>query len=524
MITDEIHANVNLNVATNEMIEYQKEILEEQNKQTEQNEQKSKCVTRGPTGGASRPFFAGSSVYPPIHIVDSPCGSGKTSCMINHIRQDKSGSKYIYVTPILDEVKRVIRSCPQQHFTEPQARNKYGSKFLDVLKKIQSKKNIVTSHSLFHMFTPVTMQLCSQNDYILVLDEAFDVVTPYRIGSHDFETILEKYAHIDEETNLLIWDDRTYKESDETLLQVKNLCDAHSLFVYNANGVKRVFMWTFPVEIFKAFKEVYVLTYMFEGQIQAYYYHFFNVPFTQLYVKCEKPEDAIVEYDYSWFKFTKEPQDDRRNLKDLIHIYDGKLNGIGELCTFSKSWYLKSDVDEQANIFREQLQNNVYNYFFHVVSCRNSSLNLWTTFKAYKTALSGKGYTKGFLACNARATNDYRHKTQLAYLINVFPNPVIKNFFTVREIKINEDLYALSEMIQWIYRSAIRDDKPIEIYVPCRRMRSLLQQYINNDGDYSFLLNRIKSVNEDMNDEDEDDEEDTEEIYKIFMEEMELSE
>lgn len=33
-------------------------------------------------------------------------------------------------------------------------------------------------------------------------------------------------------------------------------------------------------------------------------------------------------------------------------------------------------------------------------------------------------------------------------------------------------------MIQWIWRTAIRDGKEIDIYVPSRRMRELLEQWI----------------------------------------------
>lgn len=42
-----------------------------------------------------------------------------------------------------------------------------------------------------------------------------------------------------------------------------------------------------------------------------------------------------------------------------------------------------------------------------------------------------------------------------------------------------EDDYALSEMIQWVWRSAIRDGKEIWVYIPSRRMRELFQNWLN---------------------------------------------
>ena len=43
-----------------------------------------------------------------ITVIDSPCGYGKTSYAINMIN-DNPTKNYIYITPFLTEVKRVIR-------------------------------------------------------------------------------------------------------------------------------------------------------------------------------------------------------------------------------------------------------------------------------------------------------------------------------------------------------------------------------------------------------------------------------
>lgn len=51
----------------------------------------------------------------------------------------------------------------------------------------------------------------------------------------------------------------------------------------------------------------------------------------------------------------------------------------------------------------------------------------------------------------------------------------------MRNIKLDEDGYALSEMLQFIWRSAIRNGEPIEIYIPSKRMRELLIKYLNNE-------------------------------------------
>ncbi|CAG9612806.1 hypothetical protein BACCIP111899_01984 [Bacillus rhizoplanae] len=60
-------------------------------------------------------------------------------------------------------------------------------------------------------------------------------------------------------------------------------------------------------------------------------------------------------------------------------------------------------------------------------------------------------------------------------------NPMIKRFFHSHDIKVNEDLFALSELLQWLFRSAIRNDEPIDVYIPSERMRTLLEMYLNNE-------------------------------------------
>lgn len=83
-----------------------------------------------------------------------------------------------------------------------------------------------------------------------------------------------------------------------------------------------------------------------------------------------------------------------------------------------------------------------------------------------------------FVPCNAKGTNKYRNKKALAYLINFFITPDIKKFITHYDINFDEDLFALSALLQWIWRSQIRDGKPIQIYIPSERMRGLLKGWI----------------------------------------------
>ena len=69
-------------------------------------------------------------------------------------------------------------------------------------------------------------------------------------------------------------------------------------------------------------------------------------------------------------------------------------------------------------------------------------------------------------------------------------NEYFKDFFRYHNVEINTNQYALSEMLQWIWRSAIRDGKEIWIYIPSRRMRELLQNWIQEiSGNIPKIIN-----------------------------------
>jgi hypothetical protein len=150
------------------------------------------------------------------------------------------------------------------------------------------------------------------------------------------------------------------------------------------------------------------------------------------------------------------------------------MNNIGDdKFALSSSWY------ENKKHLHKKLKNNILNYFQHITKSK-SNFNMWTTFKTYKPKMAGKGYTKGFVSCNARATNEFSHKNTLVFTINWFINPIIKEYFYSYGCKLEDDLYALSELIQWIWRSDIRNGNEINLYIPSQRMRNLLIDWLDD--------------------------------------------
>ena len=65
-------------------------------------------------------------------------------------------------------------------------------------------------------------------------------------------------------------------------------------------------------------------------------------------------------------------------------------------------------------------------------------------------------------------------------MVNRFMDPNISKMFCMEKVAVNNDSFALSEMLQWIWRSAIRDGKEINLYIPSRRMRDLLTGWMDS--------------------------------------------
>lgn len=394
-----------------------------------------------------------------IKVCDCIMGGGKTSAAINQMNSDKENN-YIFITPYLDEVDKIKKECAARSFVSPQ--NKGKGKLDSLHYHLGRNENIASTHALFKSYNDYTLELIKNGEYTLILDEVFDVVEKLDIHKDDLKLLLDQNI-IKVEGEHVIWVDDSY---DGEFVPLKEIVQTNNIICYK----NHLLLWTFPIEVFESFKDVIVLTYLFDAQIQKYYYDMNSVEIEYIGTKYENQK----------YVFTDQPQipDSVNQLKNKIHIlYDKKLNLIGDNKTaLSVSWFTR-EAEKRQKPFIKIIKNNLTNVFINRYKSP-SNLNMWTTFKQFKGQLSGKSYTTGFLSYNIRSTNQYRHKNHLAYCANVYFNPFLKNYFLNKGIEGKEDKYALSELIQWIWRSAIRDGKEIWIYIPSRRMRELLEDWL----------------------------------------------
>lgn len=95
-------------------------------------------------------------------------------------------------------------------------------------------------------------------------------------------------------------------------------------------------MWNFPVDFFKCFEESYIFTYLWDGSIQKSYFDLHKIRYKKYMLNYD---NDLIEHNIN-LEYQK-----RKNIADLIDIYEGKFNKIGEKIgksiPLSKSWYTR---------------------------------------------------------------------------------------------------------------------------------------------------------------------------------------
>ena len=408
-----------------------------------------------------------------ITVVDSIMGSGKTSWAIKYIDELPEVIKVIFATPFLSEVDRVIKNVNSRKFYEPNEKNDKGTKLNGFKELLKKGANIATTHSLLRLIDDEMIALIKRENYILIQDECMEVMERVEFDKFDLQLMINSSFISIEDKNCLKWIGPS--EYKGRFKEIKDSCINGGLYRYGESSILISFLRR---DIFDAFGTVFILTYMFDGQYQKYYFDFFEIEYQLKSVSRVGGEYRLSSYyEQGGQKFNK-----------LINVYNGDLNKIGDgKCSLS-STKLKAMNKDEAKI----IKNSIYNYFHNITKSKSNG-NMWTTVKAAETKLKGTGYSKGFVACNSRATNEFSEKRNLAYILNRFINPIEKNFFNDNGIEFDEDKFALAEMLQWIFRSAIRKGEEINIYIPSKRMRKLLEGWLN-DIEYTIVLEEMDEL------------------------------
>ena len=461
-------------------------------------------------------------------VWDAMMGSGKTQTIIEYMIKESnkivfgaSPEKFIYISPYLSEAHRIAGTeaiigddtkrprkvkqgdaqyedalllsdvmptfynldLPQStlSFCHPSNQNSDGSKELGFKHLVENGANIVSTHNLFKMLSIAKDLGLDLSAYTLVIDECLDTL---EVDQTFTKTELTRWfnnnilslnedgvtVHFHKENFGRVQEDEDTTEGTR-YEYIANACNKGLVYKFGNRLVTK-----FDASILSLFKKTIIMTYNYKGSM-------FDLTLQQQGI------NPHVEH------FGTTVQD----IKHLINInQDRKMNSVGvprnpkTMVADGKykvltSTYYKADANGTKAVAYPNICNFFYNKLFNLWMQKDKvpvERRLWTCFKNDSVAI-GKGsqrsnrFGASWIPFNTKATNDYDNADHLAFLVNVYMQPDFVKCASHNGFNFSQDHYALNILVQWLFRSAIRKDQPIDLYIPCLRMRTLLEEWLD---------------------------------------------
>lgn len=445
-----------------------------------------------------------------VEILDGMMGSFKTSGICKWM-DDTSlkdpTARFFYVSPLLDEVKqdgRIQNACVRVKFVSPETKDGYSSKGDHLLKLLNDGINISCTHALYLNMTEDHFKSMRDQNYHLIIDEEIGMITGYNSYSQaDCDFMIDEQCITKQESDgMLVWikDSPTFDKKDHKYYDFKR--HVENGLIYACKNSNSMMVTQLPIKLLEVAKRVIIITYLFEGNILSSFLKLKGVnyvPFTEVTLKqvSKKPLfDLITLHQPRYFRQWK-------FMDDLPLTY---------------TWYSGKTVAASKRMTRKDCEN-IAKYIRSVkLAAKVDWDDVMYTFPKIRTPLDEITKTRNtltkirpeewkkpdlivekrtWLASNTRATNELRHKWCLVHCYNRYPTQSVMQYLKDYGVQVDNDVFALSEMLQWIWRSRIRSDKDIYLAIASVRMKLLFLNWLHdlplNNQDYSYFSNYLRN-------------------------------
>ena len=408
-----------------------------------------------------------------ITLLDHPCGFGKTTSLLSVINSQPD-LKFLVVVNTLDEVDRIMLGVSQGRMFAPKdALEANANKGEQLEALLVANKSVVITHKLYEKAGRLADGGLLQ-DYSVIIDEVPNTIRALQTVKPESmkEIYLDKgFLEMSRTAELRVtqkWVDGYDKFSDTLRSSIFNASRGRGLF-YDGKGN---LITSIPVSLFDYAGSVTVLTFLSSGSLLTKFlelnglkYETKTVPgalraFKEraLSLLTIQGLPALEKVPYSYSKqtaYTVSSKPARTTATALKNLRQRQLVDVDPgniLLTCSKStWYKRSrkgDIDAT---------------------------------KPGAFAKDSRLFSKvNWIPNTTRGTNKFGHCTHLIYLYEQNANPVLMNWMKLNDAKFRQQ-YAVTEMIQWIWRSQIRNGLPVTVYMPSKRMRDLLTSWLRLD-------------------------------------------
>ena len=328
-------------------------------------------------------------------------GTGKTEAAITYMNEHKE-KKFIYITPYLAESNRIKEGCPELHFVEPSNKlSEYHFRKTEHTAALISEGcNITTTHAAFRNYNRDTLAMIRELGYTLIIDESLDILIESQMKTNDIGGLVA--------TGFLESDGTTYRATDKLYDSGKfedemKMFRSRDILCVDGQKGQKLYYWALPQELLTSFDEVFVLTYLFTGQALCYFMKIYKIPYTYIGVSLK---DGVYRFSDN----TDYVPEYTKHIKDFIHIVESpKLNRIGDPPhALSMNWYQRRKAGEDGEL--KVIKDHIFNCYNNIWRGCKADERMWGTYKSACNKVKGRGYTKGYVVFNERATNSYINK------------------------------------------------------------------------------------------------------------------
>jgi hypothetical protein len=439
-----------------------------------------------------------------IEVVDEIMGTGKSFTTLRYIESlaltDKN-VKWIYCTEYLSEIEsRTKENVEALHLwrTPIDSGDETKTDKLIELLKEPATQLIGITHALLLSAScnKYVNQLIQSKGYKLFLDETIDLINPYNgVLFGDFLKALDKQElSINDPYGCVKW---LVKDEDVTLGlktstdKLKVDCAKGVVYCAISSGSAEDSIALVEIEndvIFKQFKRVIVATYNIDNTLFDAYLSI-------------KGFSKVVCKDVVCTRTTN-----KQHIKERIEFISKHDKAFSKL-NLSSGWY-KGKTKNCATSDHFKLINKTIKSIGDGTGCKGSAHLLGFTVPAdrlgkqrdtKKIQPSGYPHTvcsvvvdaKGndveehskslstYIPCNARASNEYADKVVMVHIYNRFANTKVTRYLDRYNVSYSNETFALNELVQWVWRSAIRNGEPIKLAILSPRMRELFITWLN---------------------------------------------
>ncbi|ACN14895.1 hypothetical protein HRM2_17910 [Desulforapulum autotrophicum HRM2] len=419
------------------------------------------------TSAIERLIFNTSIQATDFTILEGICGVGKSTRMIKYIRENIE-ERYLVVLPLLDEIERYQEKLPELTFKVPLENN--STKTEQFKNFLRDKSNILCTHALFSLWDTEIEGLIAEAGYHIIIDEEVGIIESVGINAKVIENLMKlKYISIDSGTGLVTWD---YEESgydyngEKEHQMVISKAKSGSLYCFD----DKFFVYELPYRLFIIGDKYTIMTYLFKGNFMDAYFNSHSIKYN---IKQIDPEEArsIKERARELIEFVPMTA----NMKNICNKHKRSK-------PFSKG-FIERMTHKERKSFCDGIRNIVYKREKYdiervMITCFKCFMKTDDDKVPKKNMMPRSMYTC-LVPMNARGSNQWIDRDFVIHMVDHYPEPSLDKYMHARSNgSYNPDIYALSMLVQYIFRSAIRDKKHIKLMICSPRMEKLFKNWL----------------------------------------------